>query len=50
MKRLAPVKKTPASAGAACPHREGGKVLYKQDFMIANQISICHSAIVNFLW
>jgi hypothetical protein len=24
-------------------------VLYKQSFMIANQISICHSAAVNFL-
>ena len=52
MKRIAAVKKTPASAGAACPHphREGGEVLYKQDFIIANWNSVCYSATVNFLW
>jgi len=36
VKRFTPGKKTPASAGAACPHphREGGEVLYKQSFII----------------
>ena len=44
-------EKNPGECRGACPHlHREGRVLNKQNFMIANRVSACYSAIANFMW